>query len=41
MALFLSLGDSYSSTEAEYTMSAFNNLDVTGKVRLSSKLLKM
>ena len=39
--LCLSLGDSYSSTEAEYTLSAFNSLDMTGKVRFSTKLLGM
>ncbi|CAH3170659.1 unnamed protein product [Porites lobata] len=31
----LIVGDSYSSTEAEYTLSAFNKLDMTGKVILA------
>ncbi|XP_068702018.1 xanthine dehydrogenase/oxidase-like [Montipora foliosa] len=28
----LIIGDSYSGTEAEYTITAFNNLDMTGKI---------
>ena len=28
------LGDSYSGTETEYTLTAFNSLDMTGKVRM-------
>ena len=31
---FVFLGDSYSGTETEYTMTAFNSLDMTGKVRM-------